>query len=96
MKNAVNNEALALITGGDYGDSTYERDNMVHLYRTGDIVEVYTSAFHIFTERGTVMSVGRGRAHVSSWSNETIEAPIYEVLLDNGTTEWVPANSIQK
>ena len=93
---AVNDETLYSVTGGDFGDSKYEYENKTCLYKVGDVVEVYVNSLHISTERGTIVSIGKDKCHISMWSFDLYEVPYYTVKLDKGITRCVPANAIER
>ena len=98
MKNmkAMTDEALELVTGGDYGDSNYEYENNIQLYNVGDSVQVYRTGFHITTVSATVIGVTKEEMSAHWYSTDTITAPQYEVQYADGTTEAVSADFIER
>ena len=58
-----NDEMLRNVAGGDNGDTTYEIEHNVKLYKLDDRVEVYDNGFHTTTEKGTVVEVSCEPCH---------------------------------
>ena len=54
---AMRDEMLTKVTGGNYGDSSFEKRSCIPMYYPGDIVEVYTNFLHIFTNRGKIVKL---------------------------------------
>ena len=93
---AMDDEALIHVTGGDYGDSNYEHDHNVVLYKVGDTVEVFTGIVHLFTNRGQIKKISSGKVGKSAWSSDLIEAPLYLVEFESGEIKWVFSNNIER
>ena len=94
--NAINDEALSFVAGGDYGDSKYEHNNNVCLYKPGDVVEVYTSKFHVRTVRGTVIRASMTEIEIGLCYRLTIPVPCYLITTENGVTDWYIADRIER
>ena len=82
----MNDEALTLITGGNYGDSRWEALCWIPTYSAQTVVEVYTNFMHLFTKRGTIIYlefVKTGKPYR------------YLVEFEDGSRKWVEADDIQ-
>ncbi|MDO4467571.1 MAG: hypothetical protein Q4C49_11310 [Bacillota bacterium] len=53
----LNEEMLVNVSGGDYGDHEIEKETGKPLYQIGEQVEMYITAFHIHTKRGTIIDI---------------------------------------
>ena len=91
---AMNDEALAKISGGNDGDSLYEIEHRCQLHYMGEEVEVYCSFFHWHTKHGRIISIEQ------LWEPDELEglyATVYLVYFpDSHHTEWVKSNEIER
>ena len=90
---AMDDEALSLIAGGDWGDTNWEINHDCNLYKPGDIVEVYTNNFHLFTKSATVIGTrdGTGPLNVTCKFVRTY----YVVVLRDWTNTELVVNADQ-
>ena len=54
---AINDEMLRNITGGNHADCCREYQAGAPMYNVGDIVEVYTTIFHVTTNRAKIIGI---------------------------------------
>ena len=92
----MNDDMLRKVTGGDFGDSKYEHDNNVYLYKVGDTVEVYSNILHVNTKRAVILEVKKGNVPKSQWSFSTIVSPLYKCRFDDGSLAWASSNTIER
>ena len=89
--------ALIKVTGGNYGDSKFEHDHNLQLYKVGDQVEVFTDSFHTFTRHAVITNVTLGwveEGHI--WNRLWVEAPLYTVRYDDKTLATTSAKDIER
>ena len=93
LMKAVNDKALISVTGGNDGDKNREMTEDTALYKVGDTVEVFTSLWHIFTKRGTIVYADRVSADRKFTHGNYTK---YLVKFDAGGSEWVTADDIER
>ena len=97
MMKELMDTALIKVTGGNYGDSEIEHNNNMCFYKVGDSVEKFISRAHIWTKHAVVTAVEMGWAEAGHiWNRSFIEAPIYSLVYDDGTTDIASSNDIER
>ena len=92
----MEDRTLSFVAGGNDGDSKFEHDRGVVLYKVGDTVEVFESGWHIMTKRGTIIEVGTKNIHPSIWNTSRLDVPAYLVKFEDGHEKWVVSNDIER
>ena len=90
--NKINDEFLMNVTGGDSGDTDWEKEHGTPLYSVGETVERFNSFLHITTTRGTITDM---RA-VTENGGQTYWKYLFRPNSALSRGEWVEASDIER
>ena len=89
---ALSDDQLDQISGGDNGDTDWETEHDTPLYHVGDKVRVYDTPLHIGSTEATVIRVDEwyvlGPGEKNQWH--------YTVQYEHGKTKQVTADGIKR
>ena len=90
MKN-IEDMTLENIIGGNYGDSKWEYEHDCNMYNIGDVVEVFTNDFHIYTKRSLIIDI---RTDIPAWNTKYFY--VVEYMDWTGRQRTVSADYIER